>query len=319
MKRSPHPPRPRHRCSRKVALLVDARLSVNSRIAYAKDISLFRRWGGTIPCSATKVAQYVAELSDSCAYATIKRRLSAIQHAHAALGVASPTNRPIVQHAMRGIARTIGTAQRRAQPLSKRLLARIARATPLSTSLDLRDRAILFLGFAGAFRRAELAAIMIPDIAFTARGMLITLHRSKTDQTQIGRKVAIPRTDSSVCAVAAVERLLRSLDDRSDALFRRVHRSGRWLKQQLSSAYISTLVKQRLRAIGVDAEKYSGHSLRAGLVTEAARAGVPTWKIRQQTGHKSAATLDRYIRDADVWSNNAAARVLQGRASRRAR
>lgn len=319
MKPASLPLRSRHRCSRKVAQLVDARLSVNSRIAYEKDISLFRRWGGTIPCSATKLAQYVAELSDTCAYATIKRRLSAIQHAHAALSVNSPTHRPIVQHAMRGIARTIGTGQRHAEPISKRLLTRLARATQLSTAIDVRDRAILLLGFAGAFRRAELAAIEIPDITFTAQGMLITLPRSKTDQTRIGRSVAIPRTKGAVCAVAAVERLIRVLDARSDALFRRVHRSGKWLKQQLSSAYISTIVKQRLRGIGVDAEKFSGHSLRAGLVTEAARAGVPTWKIRQQTGHKSAATLDRYIRDADVWSNNAAARVLQGTTRRRVR
>jgi integrase len=296
-----------------VARFIDARLATSSHAAYRRDVALFVKWGGHIPSDAFEVARYIAALSERCATATIKRRLSAIQSAHDALNVRSPTVEPLVRHAMRGISRTLGTAQRQAVPVTKKLLAKLMRSISNQSAGDVRDRALLLLGFSGAFRRAELTALDVDDFAFSARGMVVTVRRSKTDQEGQGRKVAIPRSKGLLCAVTAITKLLRLVrcDDDFNAVFRRTHRSGSFLKQRLSSAYVSSIVKQRLTAIGIDATNYSAHSLRAGLVTEAARAGVPSWKIRQQTGHKSDAMLARYIRDVEIWSNNAAGKVLR--------
>ncbi len=296
-----------------VARFIDARLAVSSRDAYQRDVDQFVKWGGHVPSNAGEVARYIAELSERCATATIKRRLSAIQNAHEALNVRSPTSEPLVRHAMRGISRTLGTSQRQAEPVTRKLLVKLMRSIPCQSVSDIRDRALLLLGFSGAFRRAELTALDLDDFAFSARGVVVTVRKSKTDQEGQGRKVAIPRSKGPLCAVTALTKLLRLIrtDDEFDALFRRTHRSGCFLKQRLSSAYVSTVIKSRLTAIGVDATDYSAHSLRAGLVTEAARAGVPSWKIRQQTGHKSDAMLGRYIRDVEIWSNNAAGKVLR--------
>lgn len=298
-----------------VARFIDARLATSSRDAYQRDVDQFVKWGGHVPSNAGEVARYIAELSERCATATIKRRLSAIQNAHEALNVRSPTSEPLVRHAMRGISRTIGTSQRQAEPLTKKLLAKLMRSIPCHSAGDVRDRALLLLGFSGAFRRAELTALDLDDFAFSARGVVVTVRKSKTDQQGQGRKVAIPKSKGPLCAVTAVTKLLRLIrandDHEFDAVFRRTHRSGCFLKQRLSSAYVSTVIKSRLTAIGIDATDYSAHSLRAGLVTEAARAGVPSWKIRQQTGHKSDAMLGRYIRDVEIWSNNAAGKVLR--------
>ena len=296
-----------------VARFIDARLAASSREAYQRDVDQFVKWGGHLPSNASEVARYIAELSERCATATIKRRLSAIQNAHEALNVRSPTTEPLVRHAMSGISRTLGTSQRQAEPVTRKLLARLMRSIPCQSASDVRDRALLLLGFSGAFRRAELTALDVEDFAFLARGVVVTVRKSKTDQAGLGRKVAIPRSKGPLCAVTAMLKLLRltSRDDDFDAVFRRTHRSGSFLKQRLSSAYVSTVIKQRLTAIGIDATDYSAHSLRAGLVTEAARAGVPSWKIRQQTGHKSDAMLGRYIRDVEIWSNNAAGKVLR--------
>ena len=287
----------------------DGELAASTRSAYKKDLAAFKKWGGTIPCTGDLLAEYVAALSTSCAYATIQRRVHAISYFHTRRSLPSPTTERPVKKAMRIATRSVGTAQRQAKPLTRRLLIRLCQSLGKS-AIDRRDRAVLLLGFAGGFRRSEIAALNITDLQFVDEGLLVKVRSSKTDQTKRGRTVAIPKSSGAICAVTAVRRWLGICGTDEDALFRRCHRGGTVQADRLDSAYVAAIVKRRLSAIGVDSTLYSGHSLRAGLVTEAARAGVPAWKIKQQTGHKSDANLGRYIRDAELWQNNAAKRAL---------
>ena len=173
----------------------------------------------------------------------------------------------------------------------------------------LRDRALLLVGFAGAFRRSELVALSVEDIQFVKQGLVVHLNASKTDQERAGRKVAIPHARGDVCPVSAIEEWLRFAGISSGPIFRPVDRYGRIGSCALSAQSVALAVKQRAEAVGLNPKLFSGHSLRSGLVTSAAQAGVSSWKIRQQTGHASDSMLARYIRDAQVFVGNAAGAI----------
>jgi integrase len=173
-----------------------------------------------------------------------------------------------------------------------------------------RDRALVLVGFAGAFRRSELVALRYEDVAFVKEGMTLMLRRSKTDQCGEGRKIAIPFARSNACPVKALTDWLNHARIDSGPLFRFVKKGGAIGAHPLSPQTVATLVKEYARKVGLDAANYSGHSLRAGLITSAAKAGVSSWKIREQTGHRSEAMLQRYIRDAEIFEGNAAGSVL---------
>jgi integrase len=176
--------------------------------------------------------------------------------------------------------------------------------------IGVRDAAILLVGFAGAFRRSEIVNLEFGDLAFVQQGVVIHLRYSKTDQEGKGRKVAIPYAKGSVCAVRALQRWLRVSSVKEGKVFRAVNRHGSISRTGLRANVVGRIVKKRVAQIGLDPSQYAGHSLRAGLVTSAAKAGVSSWKIRQQTGHKSDAMLNRYIRDDQIFLGNAAASVL---------
>jgi integrase len=174
----------------------------------------------------------------------------------------------------------------------------------------IRDRALILVGFAGAFRRSELVALTLEDTAFVKEGMTLTIKRSKTDQLCNGRRVAIPYARSLACPVKALTAWLEVARIEAGPIFRPVGKAGAIGIGALSAQTIALLVKEYAAKAGLSADKYAGHSLRAGLITSAAKAGVSSWKIRQQTGHKSEAILQRYIRDAEIFEGNAAGSVL---------
>jgi len=173
-----------------------------------------------------------------------------------------------------------------------------------------RDKALLLIGFAGAFRRSELVALTVEDVEHVKQGIVIHLRRSKTDQAGEGRKIAIPYARGAVCPVHALQEWLQISGITSGLIFRGVTRHGHISEFGLSPQSVALVVKERAAAVGLDATQYAGHSLRAGLVTSAAQAGISSWKIRQQTGHKSETMLLRYIRDASIFIDNAAGGVL---------
>jgi integrase len=289
-----------------VLRLIAAASAPNTRRAYAADLDHFLGWGGSLPAGPEIVARYLADHGGKLAVATLARRLVGIGRAHVHRGLSDPTKAELVRLALRGIRRLYGCPQRRVAPLRAKDVYAIVSGFGSSTR-DVRDRAILLLGFAGAFRRSEISSLECRWIERTQQGLVVTLHRSKTDQEGRGRRVAIPRAVGIACPVVALEAWLEASAIADGPVFRPVTKTGRALGSRLSADAVAIIVKQHAAAIGLDPARYSGHSLRAGFATSAAAAGVPTWKIKAQTGHVSDAVLGRYIRDGELFTGGTSA------------
>jgi integrase len=273
------------------------------------DLRNFMAWGGTLPASAAMIASYIAAYAGVLAVATITRRVATLSKAHQAMGEQNPCQSALVKATLRGLRRKQGTAQKQAKPLLKEKLFAILDLMGDSLK-DVRDRALLLLGFAGGFRRSELVGLDVADIEIVRQGIIITLRHSKTDQDGAGRKIGIPHGRTQHCPVAAATAWLERSEITQGAVFCPVTRYGHLQPVRLSGDAVSEVIRERLAAIGIDPEGYSGHSLRAGFATSAAQAGVSTLKIRAQTGHASDAMLGRYIRDGELFIGNAAGAVL---------
>lgn len=281
-----------------------ASLSDNSIRAYRADIEHFLSWGGSIPTSPETIARYLAEHGGKLSNSTLSRRLVSISKAHASQGYPSPTKSELVKATLKGIRRVHGSAQHQASPILKADIT--AMVENLSGIIGARDRALLLVGFGGGLRRSELVAINCSEVEFVDQGLVVHIRRSKTDQQGAGRKIAIPYARGSACPVLSLKIWLEVAAITNGPVFRSVTKHGQMSEAALSSEAVAAIVKKRAVAVGLDPANYSGHSLRAGLVTSAAQAGISSWKIRQQTGHKSDAMLSRYIRDANIFVDNAA-------------
>ena len=192
-------------------------------------------------------------------------------------------------------------------PLLAGEIRRIVACCPETLS-GLRDRALILVGYAGAFRRSELAAIDCAHLSFTKDGLVIDLCRSKTDQEATGRKVGIPfGKDEATCPVRALRCWLAKSGITTGAVFRGVNRHGRPSRRGLHKDCVGWILKRAARRAGLKPEPVGGHSLRAGHVTQAAMNGVSERDIMRQTGHKSAEMLARYIRIGTMFTRNTAA------------
>lgn len=279
--------------------------SASTTRSYAQDVRHFKANGGKIPASPEMLADYISRFAGNqvsgLSVATLQHRLVAIHRAHTDKGYASPVGDKLVKRTMQGIRRTFGVAQRQVQALVKddllELLVLVATQKPLKAA---RDKALLLIGFAGAFRRSELVALRVEDITPHAHGIDLKLTRSKTDQEGEGRTVFVPLAKSEDrCPVRALRAWLELSNIGEGPLFRRVSRHDLLVgNQALTPQSVTLVVKASMqRAKGVDAAKaVSSHSLRAGFVTEAAMVGMQTSVIMGQTGHKSLDMVFRYIR-----------------------
>lgn len=283
-------------------------LTESSKKAYRSDLAHFIAWGGTIPTTPEVVARYLAVHAETHSNSTLTRRLVSISRVHTSQGYASPTQSEVVKAVLHGIRRVHGTAQQQVSPILKADI--IAMVDSLTGNIGARDKALLLVGFAGAFRRSELVALQCSDIEWVEQGMVVHIRRSKTDQTGEGRKIGIPYARGRHCPVISLKQWLAAANITSGFLFRPVTKHGHIGEAALSREAVAIIVKKRAQAIGLDAAKYSGHSLRAGLVTSAANAGVSSWKLKAQTGHRSDAMLARYIRGGQLFLDNAAGAVL---------
>lgn len=284
----------------------------NTLRAYRSDWRDFAGWcqaRGFLACPALAqtVALYLTALSETHKVSTLTRRVSAISQAHRAAGLPTPTDEAPVRLVMAGMRRRLGTAPQTKRPVLVPDLQAMVSALP-NTALGLRDRALLLVGFAGAFRRSELVALNWEDLAESADGVVITIRRSKTDQEAEGRKIAIPRgREASTCPVRALCCWrTRAAEPQSGPVFLRVNRHGQILPHRLAAEAVAIVVKRWAARIGYQEEEFAGHSLRAGLATAAALAGKSERAIMNQTGHRSLATLRRYIRDGHLFRDNAA-------------
>ena len=283
--------------------------SVSTRRAYASDLQHFTVWGGTIPASPEMVASYLASQAMHLSPATLNRRLASIAVAHGAKGYSSPTASELVRSVLKGIKRTKGTAQAQAKPLLRDDLFLVLDAIGDSLK-DARDRALLLVGFAGGFRRSELVRLDVADLEFVRHGLVVNLRHSKTDQEGRGRKIGIPFGRTKHCPVKATETWLQRAEISGGPILRPINRHGHTASQRLSGEAIAEVLRERLAKAGIAPEGYSGHSLRSGFATSAAMAGVATWRIRKQTGHASDVMLGHYIRNGELFADNAAGALL---------
>jgi len=262
-----------------------------------------------LPAAPETVAAYIAECAGRLKVGTIQRRLNAIPEAHKATGQDSPTTAGMVRNTLKGIRRTLGTAT---APKSPTLTDDI-RAMVEATDADLigtRDRALILLGFAGAFRRSELVGLDIADCAFGKDRLTVTLRRSKTDQDGAGRKIGIPYgANPETCPVRTIQAWLEQSGASAGPLFRSITRHGQVHVGGLSGIDVARVVKKLADRAGLDAAKYAGHSLRAGHATSAAIAGASERSIMNQTGHRSVPMVRRYIRDGSLFRENSAGKL----------
>jgi integrase len=265
-----------------------------------------------LPASDATVAAYLADMADRGAKAaTIARRLVVISQAHKAadLDKASPTTSSLVRRTHAGIRRTLGTAQNGKAPALVDDLKRMLEMLP-ATRVGLRDRALLLLGFAGAFRRSELVSLDVSDFEFASAGLIVTLRKSRTDQEGKSRRLGIPYGSSEqTCPVRSLQAWLESARIVDGPVFRSLDRFQRVQPGRLSDKAVALVVKRRAKAVGLDPARYAGHSLRAGLATSAAAAGASERVIMSQTGHRSADMVRRYIREGPLFQSNPAAMV----------
>lgn len=295
--------------SEAVEYFIRESLSENTRQAYRSDLAHFMGWGGELPASPELVAQYLADHAEALAASSLARRVATLSKVHTANNWENPCRAEIVRATLRGIKRVKGTAQDQAKPLLREDLFLVLDALGDDTRAK-RDRALLLIGWAGGFRSSELAGLDVTDVEEVREGLVLHLRRSKTDQTGQGRKLGVPLGRTRHCPVAALTAWLDTLNQPNGKIFRPVDRHGNLRGDTLRADAVSTILRDRLTTAGIDPLGYSGHSLRAGLATSAIKAGVPTYKVRAQTGHASDAMLGRYVRDAGLFEGNAAAALL---------
>ena len=237
---------------------------------------------------------------------TIRRHCAAIAAAHREAGFPTLTTRPAIKELLRGMTRKIGTPVKPVDALLSEDIKHMTKALP-DTFMGKRDKALILVGFAGAFRRAEIVGLNVADISYRDEGIVILLRRSKTDQQGEGRWVGIPYGKSQdTCPVTALKHWLETSEIAEGAIFRGLYKYNHLVSDRLSRRSVANIVKKAAQAAGLDPEKYSGHSLRSGHCTQASRAGVAEHVIAQQTGHKSISSLKRYIRLGRLFEENSA-------------
>jgi site-specific recombinase XerD len=294
---------------------VRASKAENTLRGYQSDWRDFCAWcesqGGLcpLPAAADTVAAYIAECAGHLKPGSIQRRLNAIAEAHKAAGLDSPTHAAIVRNTLKRIRRTLGTAPAQKAPTLTDDIRSIVAATDTGL-IGARDRALILLGFAGAFRRSELVGLDVEDCAFGKDGLTVTLRRSKVDQEGQGRGVGIPYgSNPETCPVRTVQTWLELAGVTAGPLFRSINRHGRVQTGRLSGIDVARVTKKLAARAGLDAAKYAGHSLRAGHATSAAIAGASERSIMRQTGHRSVQMVRRYIRDGSLFRENSAGKL----------
>jgi len=288
--------------------------SDNTKRAYRSDWQDFKQWcdsNGSLPLPAdpATICLYLTQLVASRKVSTLQRRIAAIGQAHLAAGYSSPTTHISVRSLMRGIRRQIGSIQIGKAPLLIEHIRRMVNSLP-SSKAGIRDKALILLGFSGAFRRSELIGLNFENIEFAKEGLIVTLSRSKTDQEGQGTKKGIPFGKfNDTCPVSALQEWLKISDITTGAIFRGIDRHGNISNKRLTGKAVSLVIKRIAKNIGLAPEKFAGHSLRSGLATQASISGASEIEIMNQTGHRSIVTLRRYIRDGNLFRQNAASKV----------
>ena len=294
---------------------IDQSLSFATRKAYASDVNIFSAWCAihglaALPAAPETVALFLASQAQAgVAASTLTRRLAAIKCAHEAQGLATPTGHKGVTAALKGIRRAKGTAPAKKKAATADIVKEMVRLCP-NTLAGQRDRALLLLGFAGAFRRAELVALTVNDLVFVDDGLRVTIRKSKTDQEGAGQVIAIPQGSLLFCPVKALRNWLAVASIEAGAVFRAVGKGSRVGQAALSDKSVANRVKHYAGEVGLEAADFAAHSLRAGFVTSAAEAGASIFKMAEVSRHRSTDVLAGYVRSANLFKDHAGADLL---------
>ena len=276
--------------------------SFNTLRAYQSDFndfSLFCSKNGfqAMPTHPKILALYITHLSSYSKYSTLKRRLASISIIHKTKGHYIDTKHPIIVENLMGIKRTNGSNQKGKKPLLINDLKLLINAIDESKEKNirkLRDKALVLIGFAGGFRRSELVDIEYEDIEFVEEGVKIFVKRSKTDQSGEGLTKAIPYFDNiNFCPVKTLNKWVVEAEIKEGKIF------------NISDKSVALIIKKYANYAGLDSHRYAGHSLRSGFATSTAESGAEERNIMAMTGHKSTEMVRRYIKEANLFKNNA--------------
>ena len=276
--------------------------SLNTLRAYQSDFNdfaLFCSKNGftSMPTVPKILSLYLTELSITSKYSTLKRRLASIKVLHKIKGHYIDIKHPIIVENLMGIKRIKGSNQKGKKPLlinNLKLIIKVIDESNEKNIKKIRDKAILLIGFAGGFRRSELVNIENDDVEFVDEGVKIFVKRSKTDQSGEGMIKAIPYfNNSQFCPVNALKKWMKINGDTKNKIFK------------ISDKSVALILKKYAEKAGLDSQKYSGHSLRSGFATSTAESGAEERNIMAMTGHKSTEMVRKYIKEANLFKNNA--------------
>ena len=287
----------------------------NTIRAYKSDFNDFRLFCAqngfkSLPSEPKIISLYLTQLSNKDAkISTIKRRLVSIGVIHRLKGHYLDTKHPLILENLMGIKRRKGSIQNGKKPLLINSLKRLINVIDQQKKEQIkifRDRTIILIGFSGGFRRNEIISLDYEDLDFVKEGLKINVKRSKTDQFGEGSIKGLPYFhNSQYCPVLSIQKWIEISKINSGALFRRFTKGSNLSEKRLTDQTVALLIKEYLDLAGIDSKNYSGHSLRSGFATTAAEAGAEERTIMAMTGHKSTEMVRRYIKDANLFKNNA--------------
>ena len=276
------------------------------------DFGLFCAQNGlkSLPSEPKIVSLYLTHLSTKdLKMSTLKRRLVSIGVIHKLKGHYLDTKHPSIIENIMGIKRRKGSIQKGKKPLLINNLKKLINVIDNKKNEEikkLRDRSIILVGFSGGFRRNEIVSLDFEDLEFMQEGLKINLKRSKTDQFGEGSVKGLPYFDSSqYCPVVSIRKWIEISKINSGPLFRRFNKGSKLSDNRLSNQTVALLIKNYLNIAGIESRNYSGHSLRSGFATSAAESGADERSIMAMTGHKSTEMVRRYIKEANLFKNNA--------------
>ena len=289
--------------------------AINTVRAYKSDFNDFALFCAqnafkSLPSEPKIVSIYLTYLSTKDAkMSTLKRRLVSIGVIHKLKGHYLDTKHPSIIENIMGIKRRKGTIQNAKKPIIISYLKMIVDVIDQQKREEikkLRDRSLILIGFSGGFRRNEIVSLNYDDLDFVPEGLKINIKKSKTDQFGEGFKKALPYFDNSkYCPVVSLKKWIDITKINSGSLFRRFSKGSRLTDKRLTDQTVALLIKEYLQLAGIDSKNYSGHSLRSGFATSAAEAGAEERNIMAMTGHKSTEMVRRYIKEANLFKNNA--------------
>ena len=263
----------------------------------------------SLPTEPKIVSLYLTQLSKKSKISTLKRRLVSISMVHKLKGHYLDTKHPIIIENLLGIKRVKGSIQKGKKPILINHLKSIINVIDQKKTTEIkksRDKTIVLIGFGGGFRRTELISIDHEDLEFLPEGVKITIKRSKTDQFGEGMVKGLPYfTNENYCPVINLKKWLELSNIKAGPIFRRFFKGSTLTNNRLTDQSVALIIKDYLNLAGIDNKNYSGHSLRSGFATVAAESGADERSIMAMTGHKTTQMVRRYIREANIFKNNA--------------